>query len=62
MREVCDCEYMDRCIKTYCEKEMDEYRKNCDCVNCALCDRYWLFYDKDYLKDRINSKGENNNE
>lgn len=52
MKQELDCEFKEQCKRFYAEPEMDEYRKNCDCINCALCDRYWRFYDRRYMKNR----------
>lgn len=49
MREIDDCPYLDKCKEVYPGEEMDEYRKDCDCINCALCDRYWELYDKRHM-------------
>lgn len=50
MREEFDCEYKTECRDAYPEEEMDRYREKCDCVTCALCDRYWLLYDRAHLE------------
>lgn len=50
MEDEMACPYIDRCKEEYKGNDMDAYRKNCDCINCALCDRYWSFYDKNYLE------------
>lgn len=52
MRESVSCEFEEACKERYTEPEMDEYRKNCDCINCALCEKYWKFYDKQYFMKR----------
>lgn len=44
------CPYEERCKERFTEKEMSDFREKCDCINCALCDYYWLFYDEQCLK------------
>lgn len=46
MKEELDCEYKIECQIISPGEEMDEYRKKCDCITCALCDQYWALYDK----------------
>ena len=55
MSESMKCPYEERCKEVNQGEKMDNFRKQCDCVNCALCDYYWQFYDKRYL-ERLNGK------
>lgn len=59
MKEELDCEFKGECEEKYTEEGMDEYRKDCDCVNCALCDKYWRFYDRRYFKKQQRKGGKN---
>ena len=51
MGENLDCPYVKRCKEAYPEPEIEEHRKRCDCINCALCDYYWSFYDRNRLAE-----------
>lgn len=59
MKEEYNCEFMKQCEERFTEDGMDEYRKDCDCINCALCNKYWYFYDRRYLdkKKGVNGNG-----
>ena len=59
MKEEYDCEFKQECISAFSEPEMDEYRKNCDCINCALCEKYWRFYDRQYLDKKRRERAAN---
>ena len=48
--ESMDCPYKDICTDLFKEPGMDEHRKTCDCINCAMCDYYWLIYDRRSLE------------
>ena len=58
MAEDMKCPYEELCKKQYPGSDMDDFRTSCDCVNCAMCDRYWVFYDQRYLEklNRIQMK------
>lgn len=44
--EDMDCPYKKICTDLYKDPGMNEHRETCDCINCALCDYYWLIYDR----------------
>lgn len=57
MKEDISCEFEEQCEKMYTDTGMDEYRKKCDGINCALCEKYWRFYDKQYFRKKNREEG-----
>lgn len=62
MREDLKCEFEESCAHTYPGEDMVKYRENCDFINCSLCDKYWLFYDRRAMKKMgVDEKGRRRN-
>ena len=59
MSEDMKCPYEEQCEKTYPSSEMKDFRTQCDCINCALCDYYWLFYDRRHMETWKNVRSVN---
>ena len=51
MSEDMKCPYEEKCAERYPSSDMKDFRTQCDCVSCAMCDYYWLFYDERHMKE-----------